>query len=328
MSFLILLLGRIGDMILLTPFIKLLSENFPDAKIDVIASRHNWVILKDNPRVSQIYIYNKEPWEIPVLITKLRSRKYSYYIDPKDHHSTESQIFAKIVRAEIKIYFTQDSKSNILPIQRIDSNIGTHFSQKLMQPLKYLGIDFPEKPIPPEIFEDNNSHTFIFNFFQNLLPNKINILLNISASNEKKMWSSEKWIEFLGSININDFNIILSADPKDKSKLITINDKFPNTIITPARNFFDLISLIKGADLVITPDTSIVHIASAFNKPILALYSGLLSSRELFRPLSDIQTIVSAADGVDDIRQINVEEVKKSFYKLISIIGNGQYSSI
>jgi len=327
MSFLILLLGRIGDMVLLTPFIKILSENFPDAKIDILASRHNWVILKDNPRISQIYIYNKEPWKVPTLFIKLLSRKYSYYIDPKDHYSTESQIFSKIVRAEKKIYFSKDSKSNILPLQRIDNNSGLHFSQKLMQPLKYLGIEFPEKPIRPELFEDNNSHTFISNFYQNLSPNKMNILLNISASKENKMWGLEKWIEFLSLININDFNIIISADPKERDKLIALNNKFLNTIITPARNFFDLISLIKNVDLVITPDTSIVHIASAFNKPILGLFSGLRWNRTLFEPLCDIKSIVTAADGIDDIRQIPVEEVKNSFDKLIDILQDGQYSS-
>ena len=38
------------------------------------------------------------------------------------------------------------------------------------------------------------------------------------------------------------------------------------------KSILDSASLIKYADYVITPDTSIIHIASAYNKPIIAVY--------------------------------------------------------
>lgn len=324
MSFLILLLGRIGDMILLTPVIKILSEYFPDAHIDVIASKHNWVILENNPRISNLFVYDKNPLHTLRLIAKLRSSKYSYYIDPKDHKSTESQIFAKIIRANYKIYFVKNTKKqNIFPIKEIDKFSGMHFSQKMMQPLQFLNINLPDKPILPEIWEDKDSQIFISNFFEKLPENKINVLLNISASNPKKMWEVDKWAKFLNSIGLQKFNIIISADPKDRDLIKIIHNTVPETIITPARNFKDLISLIKKSDIIITPDTSIVHIASAFNKPILALYSGLSWSHTLFGPLSDLSMMVSASDGIDDIRTINVDEVIKSFNELLRFYSIG-----
>lgn len=326
MNFLILLLGRIGDMILLTPFFKILNEHYPEAKIDVIASVHNWMILKDNPRISKIFVYNKNPWNLLDLILKIRLKKYSYYIDPKDHYSHESQYFAKIVRADKKIYYApQTNCNNIFSLREFDKNSGVHFTQRLMQPLQYLGIDISAIPVRPELWEDKNSQIYIGNYFTQLSRNKVNILLNISASNPKKMWEISKWIEFLATLNFTYFNLILSSDPKDRDELITIHKKFPETSISPARNFTDLISLIKNVDIVITPDTSIVHLASAFNKPILALYSGLGWTYDLFRPLSEIKQIVFAPDNIDDIRFISVEDVKSSFSELLNILNFGQY---
>jgi ADP-heptose:LPS heptosyltransferase len=328
MTFLILLLGRIGDIILLTPFIKVLNEKYPNAKIDVIASTHNWVILKDNPRISQLYIYDKNPFKIIKLIAKLRLRKYSYYIDPKDHKSTESQIFAHIVRAENKIYFTKKIKNHhIYQIKEVDKYSGLHFSQKLMQPLQFLNIDNPQKTILPELWEDKDSQFYITNFFKNLPQGKINILLNISASKPNKMWDVNKWIDFLKSIEMSKFNIILSSDPKDRNQIEMIHNIINETIITPGRNFSDLISIITNSDIVITPDTSIVHIASAFNKPILALYSGLTWSHKIFGPLSEIQQLVFAPNEIDDIRIIKIEDLQNAFNALLNAYKNGQYYS-
>lgn len=311
-------------MILLTPFIKILNENFPNAKIDVIASTHNWIILKDNPRISSIYVYDKNPLKIIQLIIKLLSHKYSYYIDPKDHHSTESQIFARIVRAEKKIYFTQKNNKNyVFPIKTIDKNASVHFTKKLMQPLKFLNIEIPQNTILPELWEDKESQLYILNFFKQFPKGKINILLNISASKPHKMWEVNKWIDFLSMIELKKYNIILSSDPKDRENIGLIKNALPEIIISPGRNFSDLISIIKNSDIVITPDTSVVHIASAFNKPILGLYSGLSWSHKIFGPLSELQRLVFAQDGIDDVRTIDVSEMIEAFNKLIIAYNNG-----
>ena len=51
---------------------------------------------------------------------------------------------------------------------------------------------------------------------------------------------------------------------------------------------------VQAAELVITVDTSIVHIASAFNKPILSLHANMYREYSKYRPLSDIAHMVMA----------------------------------
>ena len=45
---------RIGDMIITTPVFREFKSSFPDAEINVLASRSNSIILKNNPHVDNI----------------------------------------------------------------------------------------------------------------------------------------------------------------------------------------------------------------------------------------------------------------------------------
>lgn len=51
--------------------------------------------------------------------------------------------------------------------------------------------------------------------------------------------------------------------------------------VTPEQfsNFAYAIALVKYSDLVITPDTSIVHVANAYNKKMICLYNNKKSDK-------------------------------------------------
>ena len=50
-------------------------------------------------------------------------------------------------------------------------------------------------------------------------------------------------------------------------------DKQPNIFIKQPEDIFELFEWVHRACLVVTPDTSVVHIASGFEKPSLAFYT-------------------------------------------------------
>jgi ADP-heptose:LPS heptosyltransferase len=78
--------------------------------------------------------------------------------------------------------------------------------------------------------------------------------------------------------NSFDCCIFILCQEKNKRKVIFLeNDR---TIIAPFRSILESAALIKYADIIITPDTSIVHIAAAFDKKTIALYRGYSNSYE------------------------------------------------
>ena len=78
----------------------------------------------------------------------------------------------------------------------------------------------------------------------------------------------------------------------------------------------EIFSLVSRAEAVITVDTSIVHIASAFNKPILALYVNLQNFYSQYLPLSDNYRVVTSPGEGDPISKIPVEDVVNNYVSL------------
>ena len=76
-------------------------------------------------------------------------------------------------------------------------------------------------------------------------------------------------------------------------------------------------ALIKHLDLVITPDTSIVHIASAFNIPIVTIHEDNRDSYQLFAPTSKYcRTVFS--EFSDRLDGYNVNKIIENSINLIA----------
>jgi ADP-heptose:LPS heptosyltransferase len=122
------------------------------------------------------------------------------------------------------------------------------------------------------------------------------------------MWDLDNWIDVINELR-KEYSIILTYKPADAryARIILNHTKdithFPNLILN------ELIVLVKYAQLVVTPDTSLVHIASAFDKPLVALYSSNESNFKKFAPLSSLNIALRASDNSDKINSISVSSV-------------------
>ena len=86
-----------------------------------------------------------------------------------------------------------------------------------------------------------------------------------------------------------DVQILILSSPKNY--LLTqeiVNDLDLNYVATCyiTKKILDVAAIIKHLDIIISPDTSIVHIASALNKPIVSIHEKNLDSFYLFAPTS------------------------------------------
>lgn len=306
MKILMIQLGRIGDMILATPAFKLLKERFPDSELNVIAGRHNHLIISNNPYVDKIIVYEKEPLKLIKFIYKLKTSKYDCYFDPKDHKSNESKILGKMVRANLKFGY------NVSNLDFKDTSIvEKHYIEKYIRHLKEIGVEIPKFIPKPVLFENSDSQNYVNEFLKNRKIAKY-FVLNISASHERKMWQNENWSRFLKNIE-TQFEIILSYAPTESEKAKDLLKKNNRLIEFQSRSLFDTISLIKNSAMLITPDTALVHIAAAFDIPLLGLYSGLDDFYEKFAPLSSNQEIIRATKGDNGIHSIKAEELIEGF---------------
>lgn len=317
MKFLIIQLGRIGDMILVTPMIRALAEKFADATIDIVAGRHNYSVVDNNPRLRKILVYEKSPLKLIGFIRSLRSEKYDRMLDPKDHFSTESKYLALLSRADKKAGFNKPGKKIFdYGIPSSKETIGQHYVQKCFNPLHPLGIEMPSEIPRPELFTKESSDQYVGDFLKPLGPKPM-IAVNISASRSGKMWANEKWQKALEVINYEKYSAVLTFAPENLDRALDLSKRRPELHLFKSRSMADATSLISRSSLLITPDTSLVHVAAAFDRPLVGLYSSNRKMFEKFHPLSSKYIAVRACEGDDGISSITPEQTAAAIKKIL-----------
>ena len=122
-------------------------------------------------------------------------------------------------------------------------------------------------------------------------------------------------MEFLGQMN--QATIVISM-PKHYEQKRIIEDTFDHVTATPSTNsIFDAGHLIRNCKALVSPDTALVHIASCYDTPVLALYRQPLDFQN-FPPFSHNNQILMAPDH--DVSRIPVSEVLETFSRLEAML--------
>lgn len=312
-KFLIVQLGQIGDMILMSPIFSAIKKKFPDSEIHVLSGRKNPWSIKNHSAVSKIYTYRKTPYKIIRLIYFLRKEHYDFWIDPKDHYSGESKIFCKLSGAKKKIGFNKTGDHTfhiVLPSN--NQNKGKHFIDRCFNSLIHIGINKPDSMPMPELFVDIDSEIYTNNFIKPICG-KPNIVINVSASNDDRIWTSEKWIDVINALDSGKYNFIISFVDKERNIANEIVKFSKGALLFKSRNMHDIISLVRSSCLVITPDTSLVHVSSAFNVPVIVLYVTNEENYSKFKPLSEVSYPIFPDKASGTIKNIEAWQVIAAF---------------
>jgi len=327
-KFLFIHTGRIGDMILMTGFLSQLKEKYPNSIINVIAGPSNAVILKNNPAIRKVIVLKKTPLGIAKFLKVILTESYDYYIDPKDHHSSEAQIIAKLVRSNKKVGFIASGSSpfDVSNTYGLNQNQYLHYSELPFQAAKQLGITFDNWKLTPKLYPSVENGKNVTTFLQNLNIFSSYLVLNISASNENKEWKIENWAKLKEQLLIVNLPIIIISSPKAIAKAKKLKDNgLPFVANFISNDLLDVIELIKRSSGVLTPDTSIVHIASAFDKPLFGIYSGIDKFYQKFRPLNSNAIIVKGDANTSGVQTVSIKHSINEIPNFIKLLNTNTH---
>ncbi|NMW21264.1 MAG: glycosyltransferase family 9 protein [Chlorobiaceae bacterium] len=297
-----------GDCILLTPLIGSLRKEYPELSIYIIAfSQIIFNFFTADTNVTAVYHAKRN---IKRYYKEILSKEFDLLFNPKDHPSTHFLIQSMLIRARHKVgHFNPDHEGLFDQLITLEPN--SHESVKNLSLLSALGSTsrLHCKPYLPPMPVSNETATFL----QTLHPGKY-IGINISAGHIGGYRTPEQWSRLIQSFPDETF-VIFSA-PKDLEEKRKLETPHPNVLTSPStQNIFEVGEIVKTLKLLITPDTSLVHIAACSDTPIIALYRKHLADRTQFGPLSSLQEIIvsSTADVID----IDTNEVTEALRKML-----------
>jgi ADP-heptose:LPS heptosyltransferase len=297
----ILVQERIGDTILTTPLLKHLHLAFPEMKIDLIGVRPDNEILRNDSNIQKLYnlsfISGQDKLE-------LFRQQYDILYNTKDHPSFTFLWLSRRIKADIRIGLDHpDHRGSFHFLISLPDETAT--VEKNCAILDLLGVQNWRKDLKP-YFNQGPVSSEIEAFVQGDIPVGGVIGINLSASNIYKSWKTDNYRKLLKKLEQPSVVFALPEKRDEKEHLEREFLQAKPSPLTPTIN--DVAYLIKQLKCLITPDTSLVHLASCFNIPVVALYR---TKRDYsrFPPYSDYQKVlISETELTDDIPHTDVLE--------------------
>jgi ADP-heptose:LPS heptosyltransferase len=263
---LVIRFSSIGDIVLTTPIVRCIKQQIKGAELHYLTKKAFLPIVQDNPNIDKVYSIKSDINEV---IEDLKKEKYDFIVDL--HHNLRTMQVKKALKAKsasfpklnIEKWLAVNLKMNKLP------NI--HIVDRYFKTVESLGVKNDEAGldyfIPKQDEVDINS-----------LPQSHRngyIAFVIGAKHYTKQLPDHKIISICKKINAS-IVLLGGIEDAEKAKHIeqAVGDKIYNAV--GKYNINQSASLIKQAKKVLTHDTGLMHIASAFKKDIISVWGNTI----------------------------------------------------
>lgn len=310
-SIAILAQERLGDAILLTPLLRNLKKYLPDIRIHIIAlSPVSYNFFKNDPNIDVVFFVKSGYWNYLRKILKLR---YDILFNTKDHPSFTFIYQTLLIRAKHKVGINHSYHRKLFNYY-IDIDFHEHIVNKNCAFLHYLNISYNEDDCRPYLPQEKISAE-VESFLKSISDKQL-IGINLSAGEKVREWPLAKWEEFISK---TDKTIVIFAMPdrfKDKAFL---EKNFDNTLESPRTgSLYEAAQIVRYLELLITPDTSLIHVASCFSTPLIGLYRNDPLHHTRFSPYLSKHVQVIAFSG--EIGSITADEVLQAVEDIRHIV--------
>ena len=315
---------RLGDTICSLPLIDAVRKHYPHVKIGIFASPKNISLIKNDPRFDYVFIYHRNIIKDIRDVQKVRSTDFDCVVDLMGDDSTTALCLSQLCtrnKARIGVWkrrfatyydynypYNPDCADHIIDI-----------NMKLCEP---LGINsdeitgFSPPYIEPLAFDKADGYI-------NSLPGKegeLSIGLNLSVRLSNRIWGFEKSRDLITSIlsKCSYCRIILITAPNDRYRGDELIKEFDNRVyqVPSGCSITEASAIISRLDLMISADTSLVHIARSFKVPVVGLYPKFSGVYRQWRPYDQEGGLVLSKGG-DDIFNITPAMVLESFMDML-----------
>lgn len=289
MKFLIIQTAFIGDVILATALAEKLRAAFPDSQVDMLVRSGNESLLQNNPGRGKVIAWNKKQNKIGNLfkiISSVRKERYDSVINV--HRFFSSGLLTVLSGAKEKTGFGKNPLS-IFFSRRVEHSLnGMHEIERNQKLIAHLT---DEKPAMPRLYPSAADDEAVSKLKTDEGGRQIKYVCIAPASVWfTKQFPEEKWIEFIRLIP-GDTKVYLLGAASDSELCEHIRSQAanhkPQTINLAGKlSFLQAASLIRDAQMNYSNDSAPLHIASAMNAPVTAVFCSTIP-RFGFGPLSE-----------------------------------------
>lgn len=262
----------IGDLILTTPLIRGLKILFPDADIDAVVRPGAAPVLKNNPHVNQVLLFDKKgnKWKsFSEMVQRLRHNSYEIAIIP--HRSVTSGMLAFRSRIRERIGFKNRLSTLLLTKSICLTRSGSEIRRNLNLLKAFTDAEFSEETkLYPDILAQMR--------IQELLPEKNGKAFIAIAPGSvwyTKQWPEFRYAELAARLYRDGHQLIFLGSPGERKlcdRIIGEADAKDAINLAGITGITESATVTEVCDLMICNDSGAMHIANAVNTDVIAFF--------------------------------------------------------
>lgn len=290
---LIIRLNNIGDALVSTPLVHALRQH-SGAQLEVLCSPRNRVVWAEHPDIARVHVLPKGLWARLQCLAVLRRTPYHLVLDLHDDVSTTAALAVALLRAPVKLSLAHGLPELYTAQALAGSRDAEHIMTRLARLAPLLGV-----PLDPAsqnvVFPVSAAATAAAQAWRaQYAPTGRLVGMNISAGTAARYWAAQHWAALAAEVKCAGGSPVILAAPPDRSlgQAVAEAGQCPLFI---AEGYGHFAAFVYGLDLLITPDTAVVHLASAARVPVFGLYVGVSTAGHLWTPYQSPHAVYTTA---------------------------------
>jgi ADP-heptose:LPS heptosyltransferase len=262
---------RLGNLLLMTPFLKRLRETNPNATIGMVVGSIYAPLLRGWPWVDTWIVQDKRahiraPWTFISWLRGIRRGAWDVAFEMSNHntHSYYSCLLTLVSGAPVRVGFDEARNRDTLSTAVLPPGSTRHFSLAPLELLRPLGADVVEAPIScplPRL----------------AVPLPIDtrepyIVVHVGGRGRKALPAPAWQAIIMRALDVVSGRIIVIAGPDELDRVPNLGASGGRVIVAPTLDIVTLAYLLGGARAYAGCDTGVMHLAVAVGTPTVALF--------------------------------------------------------
>ena len=309
--------GKIGDFIISSFIFREIKKYYPNIKIEVVADKSLENLLKLSKNIDKYYIFDrKKLHEWRNIVKILRKNKYDALLDSTEGLKYKQVYLLNRVNATVNVGYNKDDYK--IYNKNIKQNNTLKMTEIYKQMMKSINIEIKDTKYDVPVSKESEKNVKMF-LKENNVKEKI-IALNFFGASRSRKINEENALIIIRRLSemYKNYKIIILDSPNDRETIYNILAKADNKNVLffeNSKTILDSISIIKKSDLVVSLDTSILHIAEGLNKKVMAFYGPKINKNK-WRIKEENNILIDYPEN-----RINDVDFEKMFDKLCSQTG-------
>ncbi len=320
--FLILRFSSIGDIVLTTPVVRCIKEQYPNAEVHFATKKQFEVLVKNNPFIDKFILFENSFSEF---IKALKSTHYDYIIDLHNNLRTtiiklNLGLFGSTPLRNIRSFDKLNFQKWLLVNLKINRMPELHIVDRYLKTVEGLGIRNDNEglsPLPAPPAPDGGASIENFKNKDEILERLKSqnfIAFAIGGQHFTKKLPNHRIVEICKNLNQN---IILLGGKEDEANGDEIMERLGEKVINLAGKLSLLESnyILEQSKAVITHDTGLMHMAAALKKKVISIWGNTVPEFGMYPYQTEFQIIENKNLSCRPCSKIGHKQCPKGHFK-------------